>query len=379
MTPGSRRDGASPDDAGRSASRSPDEALTRGAELLAGLERARSGGQTTTATKPARQETTAQPAGEKPAVTPETFPLINDFLYYLSGECLLAHNTILAYERDLRRLATFLLQNGIDAPAQVHMEEVVDFIASLCEEGLEPTSRARMLVAVRMFFRFLLTERKIEHDPCLAVDQPKLGRYLPHELSEQEVENLLRAEDGHDPLSVRNRAILEVFYATGARVSEVCGLRVQDVDLDQQKIRVLGKGSKVRLCPLGQAAREAISYYADLRGLYDKGRGCPKFFLSKSGKPLERVAVFRVVKAAALKAGVTRNVYPHLLRHSFATHMLRGGAHLRAVQELLGHADLMTTEIYTHVSCDEKNDEYFQYHPHGNAPERNRSGDEDAE
>lgn len=296
------------------------------------------------------------------------FPGINDFLYYLSAECMLAKNSILAYERDLHRLAAFLLRNGISTPEAVHTEEIIDFIASLCEEGLEPTSRARMLVAVRMYYRFLLSEKMVRHDPCLAVDQPKLWRYLPHELSPDEVKALLEVEDGHDPLSVRNRAVLEVFYATGARVSELCALRVRDVDLEQQKIRVFGKGSKVRLCPLGRAAREALAYYSDLRGLYDKGRGNPFFFLSKSGRGLERVAIFRVVKAAALKAGITRNVYPHLLRHSFATHMLRGGAHLRAVQSLLGHADLATTEIYTHVSNAAKNSEYFKHHPRAYLP-----------
>ncbi len=354
--------------------------LARRAAAVANMEGARTappwGGvpdQSASADAPATPEPPQTPVGagredeaneRAGGVTPENFPGINDFLYYLSAECMQAHNTIISYERDLRRLAAFLLRNGISSPEAVQAEEVVDFIASLCEEGLEPTSRARMLVAVRMYYRFLIGERLVQHDPCLAVDQPKLGHYLPHELSEQEVESLLRAEDGHDPLSVRNRAILEVFYATGARVSEVCSLRVHDVDLDQQKLRVLGKGSKVRICPLGQAAREAVSYYADLRGLYDKGRGCPAFFLSKSGKGLERVAVFRVVKTAALKAGITRNVYPHLLRHSFATHMLRGGANLRIVQELLGHSDLMTTEIYTHVANNMKNQEYFKYHPH---------------
>lgn len=323
---------------------------------------------------PPEQEAAAAPSAPAPGVSgkakegapaPESFPQLTNFIYYISAECAHAHNTVLAYERDMLQFAAYIFWEGKNRPEEVEAEDIVGFIGWLSERGLEPVSRARMLVTVRMFFRFLIVEKLIPaHDPCAAIDQPKLGRYLPAELSPPEVEDLLRAEDGHDLLSVRNRAILETFYATGARVSEVCALRVLDVDLAQQKIRINnGKGSKQRLCPLGLAARQALSYYVDMRSLLEHGKRSPYFFLSKSGKKLGRESVFRAVKAAALKAGIGKNVYPHLLRHSFATHMLAGGANLRAVQELLGHADLATTEIYTHVGDRQKDDAYRTFHP----------------
>ncbi len=293
------------------------------------------------------------------------FPYLTDYLYYLSGECMLARNTILSYENDLVRYARFLLKNGFSSPVDISADEITDFIALLSEEGLEPSTRARMLVAIRMFYRYLETEKILKGpNPCAVIDQPRLQRMLPAELSPEQVDSLLRAEEGDTLLSVRNRAILETFYATGARVSEVSTLKLLEVDLDQQKIRLFGKGSKQRLTPLGRAAREALGYYIDRRNELDKGRGNPYFFLSRTGKQLKRENIYRIVVAAAKKAGITKDVYPHLLRHSFATHMLSGGANLRAVQELLGHANISTTEIYTHVADGRKQEDYFRFHPH---------------
>lgn len=292
------------------------------------------------------------------------FPHVNDYLLYLSGECMLAKNTILSYENDLRCFGEFCLTNGIEKPEKVQPDEITDFIAYLCEKGMQPSTRARMLVALRMFYRYLEMEKILESaNPCTAIDQPKLWRLLPSELSPDEVQRLLEAEKGGNLLSIRNRAILEVFYATGARVSEVSSLKLLDVDLDQQKLRLFGKGSKHRISPLGLASRQALGYYADIRDELDKGRGNKYFFLSRTGKQLKRENIYRVVVNAALKAGITKPVYPHLLRHSFATHMLAGGANLRIVQELLGHSNITTTEIYTHVAEGQKLDTYFKFHP----------------
>lgn len=285
------------------------------------------------------------------------------FLQYMRIECGLAHNTILAYRHDLGTFVRFLHTLGRDTLADIGMDDVVRFVSDLSERGLAPTTRARMLIAVRMLCRFCVMERILLRDPCEAVDQPRLWKHLPHDLSPREVEALLRAETGGTPLSIRNRAILEMFYATGARVSEVCDLRRRDADLQERTIRLSGKGGKQRMVPLGLAARQALeAYLQEVRHGHDR-LDTGYLFLSHRGRRLSRQTVFRIVKRAALLAGITKNVYPHLLRHSFATHMLEGGAHLRIVQDLLGHADLATTEIYTHVHEKRKCDTYRQFHP----------------
>lgn len=289
---------------------------------------------------------------------------VRSFLQYLRVECGLAQNTLKAYGRDLEAFALFLKGRGVAEVADVRSAEVIDYVAALAERGLAPSSRARMLVAVRMFFRFCLAERRVEDDPCAVVDQPKLWRHLPHDLSPAEVTRLLEAEDGRDPLSVRNRAILELFYATGARVSEVCSVEMDDVSLELEEVRLLGKGGKERVVPLGRAARQALTAYLEYaRPRLLGGRLADALFLSRTGRPLDRENVFRVVKRAARKAGIERNVYPHRLRHSFATHLLEGGANLRIVQTLLGHADLATTEIYTHVKQNRLESVYHALHP----------------
>lgn len=285
------------------------------------------------------------------------------FLQYMRVECGLAHNTILAYRRDLVAFVRFMHANDHAAIADVGMDAVVAYVTALATEGLAPTTRARMLIGVRMLCRFCVMERMLLRDPCEAVDQPRLWKHLPHDLTPREVEALLRAESGDTPLSIRNRAILEVFYATGARVSEVCDVRRRDIDLQERTIRLSGKGGKQRMVPLGLAARQALeAYLQEVRPGHDR-LDAGYLFLSHRGRRLCRETVFRIVKRAALLAGITKNVYPHLLRHSFATHMLEGGAHLRIVQELLGHADLATTELYTHVHEKRKIDTYRQFHP----------------
>ncbi len=285
------------------------------------------------------------------------------FLQHLRIECGLARNTLLAYGRDLEALCTFLEEAGRSVPGEVSGEDIAAFIARMASAKLSPASRARTLVAARMFFRFCVTEGWCERDPCDRVDPPRLWKHLPHHLSPGEVERLLTAEDGRTPRSLRNRAILEVFYATGARVTEVCRLRVRDLTADGRSALLQGKGGRERMAPLGEPARAALAaYLRKVRPSLDR-QGAEELFLSRTGRPLRRESIFRIVKAAARRAGIAKNVYPHLLRHSFATHLLEGGANLRAVQSLLGHADPATTEIYTHVSQQRLQRMYEQFHP----------------
>ncbi len=290
---------------------------------------------------------------------------VRHYLHYMRVECGAAANTIESYERDLRAFSTYL---GDRNWSQVDGNSISEYIGWMAERGLSPKSRARMFVALRCFFKFCLSEGLAQHDPTQFSDCPKVWRHLPHDLSPGEVERLLHAESGDDPLSIRNRAILEVFYACGARVSEVCNLKIEDVDLEERTIKLFGKGSKQRMTPLGRASVEAIARYLNgprvilstrCREGFEEGR----LFLSRTGRKLLRESVFRLVKAAALKANIEKNVYPHLLRHSFATHMLEGGANLRAVQVLLGHASLDTTEIYTHVHRPHLVAAYVNFHP----------------
>jgi integrase/recombinase XerD len=278
-------------------------------------------------------------------------------------ECGLAENSIESYERDLRSFVQFL---GSGRPAaSVTGNDIVGYIGWLADRGLEPKSRARMFVSLRCFFRFCHVEKIINSDPTQYADCPRVWRHLPFDLPPDDVDLLLQAENGTDAMDVRNRAILEMFYATGARVSEVCRLEDEDVDLAERTVRLFGKGNRQRMTPLGLSSIEALENYLlrrrELEGLAGLSGG--RLFLSRTGRGLVRESVFRVVKAAALKAGISRNVYPHRLRHSFATHMLEGGANLRAVQTLLGHVYLDTTEIYTHVHRPHLTEAFTNFHP----------------
>ncbi len=295
----------------------------------------------------------------------QIFPFVREFLEHLRVECGLAENTLLAYKHDLASLAEWLLRAGIENPAEVTGDELVDYAAELARKGLAPTSRARAIVASRMYYKFLVMEKILTVNPTDFIDQPRLFKYLPQELSPVEVEALLQAETGEGALADRNRALLELFYATGARVSELCGARVVDIDLKERFIRLKGKGGKERMTPITRTAAEVVGVYLYGARLELERSEQPYLFLSRTGRKLDRVNVFLLVKRLALKAGITKNVYPHLLRHSFATHMLEGGANLRAVQMLLGHADLATTEIYTHVHDKRKFAAYHQFHPRG--------------
>jgi integrase/recombinase XerD len=280
-------------------------------------------------------------------------------------------NTLASYRRDLRRYADYLASRGIEDPDAVGELVVTDFLASLREGDdehppLAASSAARTLVAVRGFHRFLALEGDTRADPAAAVGPPKAPARLPKAIPIGEVERLLDAASvGDTPVSLRDRALLEVLYATGARISEAVGLDVDDVDLDGGVVRLFGKGSKERLVPLGSYAVAALSAYL-VRArpeLARTGRAGPAVFLNQLGRRLSRQSAWAVIRTCAARAQLDGHLSPHTLRHSFATHLLEGGADVRVVQELLGHASVTTTQIYTMVTVNQLREVYASAHP----------------
>ena len=284
-----------------------------------------------------------------------------DFLRFERG---LSDRTLDAYGRDLRQMVEFLLAQGVESVEAVQPRHLRDYVFHLGGRGLKASSVRRALSSIRAYFGFLVEEQVLETDPSEKLDSPKAGRPLPDVLSQQEVLSLLEAPRVDSPLHWRDRAILETLYATGVRVSELTGLSMTDLSLDEGFCRVLGKGSKERLVPIGEPARRALAtYLSDLRPRLARGRPERSVFLNKNGRRISRVSVWNLVKKSAAWAGIQKVVSPHTLRHSFATHLLEGGADLVAVQELLGHADISTTQIYTHINRAYLREVHRRYHP----------------
>jgi len=296
------------------------------------------------------------------------------FLRWIRVECGLAPATIEAYGRDLRDLLVFLGQRDITTPGAVDPRDLSEFlIAEKVERGQASATITRRLATIRVFFRFLEGEEAIEENPSLWLERPTRWRRLPGVLSPKQMRRLLSApapdQDaaGAPPLWLRDRAMLELMYASGLRASEVGEIGLRDVYPETGLVRVLGKGSKERLVPLHAAAMAAVDQYrAECRRRLARpdGRDHDRLLLSRTGRPLERVAVWQIVKRQAARAGLA-DVHPHMLRHSFATHLLGGGANLRMVQELLGHADIATTQVYTHVDRSRLKHIHRKYHPRG--------------
>ncbi len=288
------------------------------------------------------------------------------FADYLAFERGLSARTIEAYARDTARLVAYLSERGIASPRDVTRLELRDYVYSLKDRGLAPTSIRRALSSARAYFAFLVEEEAIEADPTEQIESPRVWRTLPGVLSVRETERLLESPSLSDRLCWRNRAILELLYATGMRVSELVGLRLQSLDIEDRVCLVYGKGSKERMVPFGAAAERAlVGYLRDVRPELERGRGEGFVFLSARGRPLTRMAVWTVVRKARDRAGIEKPVSPHTLRHSCATHLLEGGADLAAVQELLGHVDIATTEIYTHVDREYVHEMHRTHHPRG--------------
>jgi len=293
------------------------------------------------------------------------------WLNHLRVERGAADNTLTSYQRDLARYVQFLGERGIRDPGVVREPDVSDFLASLRAGAperppLSASSAARTLVAVRGFHRFLALEGATDTDPADGVAPPKVPKRLPKAIPIQDVERLLSAASlGDSAGSLRDRAMLEVLYGAGARISETVGLDVDDIDLEQGSVRLLGKGSKERIVPLGSYAREAVTAYTVRArpSLALRGKGTPALFLNLRGSRLSRQGAWAAIHAAAERAGLGDTVSPHTLRHSFATHMLEGGADVRVVQELLGHASVTTTQIYTMVTVQHLREVYAEAHP----------------
>lgn len=290
---------------------------------------------------------------------------VEGFGDYLGLEAGSSRHTVDSYLRDVRRLAVHLTARGVNQPNAVTAAHLRSFIYDLKDLGLAPSSIRREISAVRTFYRFLVGEGYVAHDPSARLETPKAWHRLPEVLTVAEVEALLAAPTPDEPLGWRDRALLEVAYGTGVRVSELVGLAVGDLWFDEALVRVLGKGNKERLVPIGRRALGAAAVYGrEIRpGLTRESTASGRFFLNYRGRPLSRVGAWGIIKRAAARAGLKKRVTPHTLRHSFATHLLEGGADLRAVQEMLGHADLATTQIYTHVDREYLRKVHKSYHP----------------
>ena len=289
---------------------------------------------------------------------------LEGFRDYLSLEAGHSPNTVDAYLRDLRRMGEFALSRGVREPASVTRTHLRDFVYLLKDLGLSAATIRRSVSAIRTYYGFLAGEGRVRNDPSDRLETPRRGRVLPDTLTVAEVESLLAAPGIDDLLAWRDRALLELAYGAGMRVSELCGLGLTDLLLTEGLVRVFGKGSKERLVPLGRKTIGAVSVYLhQLRPTLDRGHGGGKVLLNARGEPLSRVGAWGIVKRAAERAGIRKRVTPHTLRHSFATHLLEGGADLRAVQEMLGHADLSTTQIYTHVDREYLRSVHRQFHP----------------
>jgi len=292
--------------------------------------------------------------------------LIESFINYLIVECGLSRNTILSYSHDLQLFTNFLLSKKISDFNDVRPGTITSFIISEKKRGLSITSITRTIVSTRMLYRFLLSEGKLQKNPLTTIDSPKLWKRLPIVLSVDKVDNLLSVPDMKTKLGVRNKAILELLYATGARVSEVTAIQMDWINLEYGYVKCRGKGSKERIVPLGTKAIEAIQNYLKVsRSEIKNSQHSPYLFLSKAGKPLRRENIWKIVRNCALKAGIHERISPHKLRHSFATHLLENGADIRSVQEMLGHVNISTTQIYTHVSKQHLKAVHQQFHPRG--------------
>jgi integrase/recombinase XerD len=283
---------------------------------------------------------------------------------YLTLERGLSPRSVEAYGRDLARLVAWLEAKGVHSPAETGAGDLRDYVYHLKDSGLQPVSIRRNLSAVRGYFAYLMGEGVVVRDPTDRIEPPTVWRRLPHVLGREEVAAILEAPDESKPFYWRDRALLEFAYASGVRVGELISLKLRDVSFEEGLAVVYGKGARERVVPVGRAALRALDVYLrEVRSAQATGRAQGVVFLNARGRPLSRMGVWKILKEAVRRAGVTKRVTPHTLRHSFATHLLEGGADLAAVQEMLGHADISTTQIYTHVDRAYLTEVHRQFHP----------------
>ena len=289
------------------------------------------------------------------------------FIEHLKVERGLSRNTLLAYRNDLCSLGDFLMDKGILQWDQAGRDDLLDFLDFKRQEQMEESSIARHLAAMKMFYRYMYAEKLSASDPTAAMDSPRLWRILPEMLSIEETGRLLRAfsDRSDDPLTLRNRTIIELMYASGLRVSETADLKLADIDFESGMLRVTGKGSKERVVPTASKVLTLIRRYISVSRSELTARVplSPYLFVSRNGRRLNRERIWAIIREAALNAGIDKDIHPHTLRHSFATHLLENGADLRAIQEMLGHSDISTTELYTHVNKNRLLTIHRQFHP----------------
>lgn len=279
-----------------------------------------------------------------------------DFLLYIASEKGLSRNTIEAYERDVLAFVDFLKTQNVSQFSEVDKTHFLGFLSSLKAADYATASICRCLIALKVLYRFLKREKIVQQDPALHLETPKIWQLIPEVLTIEEVDKLLTQPKSNSPSGLRDKAILEVLYASGLRVSEVCNLKIHDVD--DENVRVIGKGRKERIVPIGKKAIAAVDAY-----LASRNDEIPHLFISKFGKSIDRIMVWRMIKNYGKAAGVAKTISPHTLRHSFATHLLDNGADLRVIQEMLGHANISSTERYTHISPIRLQEAFESFHP----------------
>ncbi len=290
--------------------------------------------------------------------------LLDSFLSYLVVEKGLSENTLESYGRDLKKFLLFIKSRGITSAREIKYGDILDFMIHSREEGLNATTIVRSMVSIKQFFKYLLSEKVLSEDPTAHIKTPKMKKAIPGVISLDDVESILGAPDESTPEGLRDAAMLEILYATGIRVSELIGLKLNDVNFELGFVVVYGKGSKERVVPIGDKAREKLlSYLRDSRPTLLKGREAKALFVTRRGAGMTRQGFWKIIKAQALKSGVTKKISPHTLRHSFATHLLERGADLRTIQVMLGHSDISTTQIYTHVESERLKEIHKKYHP----------------
>jgi len=290
--------------------------------------------------------------------------LLDQFLNHLSIEVGLSANTIESYKRDLERYIKFLQETKIDPVDKITEEHITNFIVQLSSERLAANSIARKLSSIRRFHKFLVTEGYSDSNPAGALESPRLWRKLPTVLDVKEMEKLLDKPTEDDPLGLRDKAILEFLYATGVRISELIHVKRKDLLSEVELVRVIGKGQKERIIPIGKKALKWVEkYLQEARPKLAKEYSEDVLFLNRRGRPFSRMGLWKILRKYVMQAGIKKKVSPHTIRHSFATHLLEGGADLRAVQEMLGHADISTTQIYTHLDREYLKQEHRDYHP----------------
>ncbi len=289
---------------------------------------------------------------------------IEDFMNYLSVERGLASNTLLAYQRDLKKYTIYLNRKGISDANQIKREDIQGYMQKQKGDGLATTSICRSLAALKMFHRFLVRERFSGDDPSSLLDTPKLWKRVPEVLTAAEIESMIKMAEGRRWQNLRDYAILELLYASGMRVSELVELKIENVNLDIGYVRCLGKGRKERIVPIGKRSRTAVKHYlTSLPPKLAKQNYSGALFLSRLGRKMSRQSIWKIIKFYAKKARIKKEIKPHTIRHSFATHLLEHGADLRSVQEMLGHSDISTTQIYTHVDRERLKSIHKQFHP----------------